>query len=762
MLKRSGQWPLEVEIDIVNKIGSASDSRHRYRALSGTIPTMPRWKTLKLLTFSTKEGDGAIEDETRLVSQLSEPLSCLESFTVLGPCPSSPFVDKMLSIINNTSMDTLKSIQVPHSGVISRIVGHRDFGIFHNIVTLKVQSCIGPREVEVAQLDLLPHMKCVEVLVLASVSLPDYPHSTTLPLVQTLQHLSLKATSMQWLFGRTLSRLRSCTIIFPRRVGPSGYGEVNLPSCRELCYDGHPFSTLRYFLLPTITTLRLKLNEWTTRRADQQLDWIRAELVQGQFTMVTVLAIDLVCFSEMISAPLSRLSHLQQFTLRVAEPTGLRCKVLRKLCARPFIHSNKQGGVHCYSEGKKMGGWWTSLWPLLKFLRFEFRRWLRDLDQEDIVPLIIAIAETRTRLDVPLERFEVLVGEDTSDNPPLELVEDPLRALGMNGRCDHTHPKALEATISCTIFKTMESRSPDVLAFLSQPPCRSILRKLRSLHLYYGMIPHDPIDILPHFESLEVLEAHGLHVPTCSLDTDLMLVRTLKRLLLRHTSIQWMMGRHFNKMEKCSIWSPISGSFTDARVIKMPICTRMHFGDRTLELLGLFNLPRLTRLALVNPWFPDLPAFARRWTAGVDVISEIIKVTSLDLEAGVCHPLLISALGVQPRLVHLVLRIWGYDGLETLLSALVLDSDKQRYGKGSIEENGSEGDIIMAAEAPLSLCPLLQTLELKLENLDYEKKRSTLLPFYERILGSRRSRGQQLRVFKISWQFGEREEQFAP
>jgi hypothetical protein len=764
ILRRSVQWPLEVEIDTFDEIKSASDSGQRYRALAGAIPTMPRWKTLKLVTFSTKEGDGAIRDETGPASQLSGPLSCLESFTVLGPCPSSPFVDKMLSTISNTSMETLRSIQVPHSGVISRIVGHRGFGIFHNIVSLKVQSYVGPQEVEVAQLDLLPHMKCVEVLVLASVSLPDYPHSTTLPLVQTLQHLSLKATSMQWLFGRTLNKLQSCTIIFPRRVGPSGYEEVNLPSCKELCYDSHPFNALRYFLLPTITTLRLKINEWTTRRADRQLDWIRAELVQGQFTMVTTLSIDLVCFSEMISAPLSRLSHLQQFTLRVAEPTGLRCQVLRKLCAEPLIRSDKQEGVHCYSEDKKMGAWWTSFWPLLKCLRFEFKRWLRDADQTDIVPLFVAIAGTRTRLDVPLERFEVLVGEDKADNPPLELVADPLRAFSINGRCDHTHPEALEATISCTIFKTMESRSPDILAFLSQLPCRSILRKLRSLHLYNGVILHDPIDILPHLDSLEVLEAHGLHIPTCSLNTDLMLVRTLKRLLLRHTSIQWMMGRQFKKLEECSIWSPIVGSLTDARVIKMPICTRMLFGDRALELLGVFSLPSLTRLALVNPWFPDLPAFARRWTEVVGVISETIKVTSLDLEAGACHPLLITALGAQPRLEHLVLRIWGYDGLETLLSALSLDSDKQRYGKGSIEDNSGEDDIIMAsvaAEAPLSLCPLLQSLELKLENLDYDKKRSTLLPFFKRIWGSRRSRGQQLRVFKISWQFGEREEQLA-
>jgi hypothetical protein len=69
--------------------------------------------------------------------------------------------------------------------------------------------------------------------------------------------------------------------------------------------------------------------------------------------------------------------------------------------------------------------WRASLLPLLEFLISEFRRWLRDPNQEDIVPLFAAIAGTRTRLRVPLRRFEALVGENKADDPCLELVAGP-------------------------------------------------------------------------------------------------------------------------------------------------------------------------------------------------------------------------------------------------------------------------------------------------------------------------------------------------
>jgi hypothetical protein len=66
--------------------------------------------------------------------------------------------------------------------------------------------------------------------------------STDLPLVQTLCHLHLEATSIQWIGGREFGRLEHCVIILPRRhqtIEP-----VSFPVCKDLAFDGYPLRTL--------------------------------------------------------------------------------------------------------------------------------------------------------------------------------------------------------------------------------------------------------------------------------------------------------------------------------------------------------------------------------------------------------------------------------------------------------------------------------------------------------------------------------------
>jgi hypothetical protein len=90
---------------------------------------------------------------------------------------------------------------------------------------------------------------------------------------------------------------------------------------------------------------------------------------------------------------------------------------------------------------------------------------------------------------------------------------------------------------------------------MSEHPCLPFTTSLLfgttpagSFRPHYDAIPHSPIDNLPHLKYLEVLEAHGLQLLTYAIDTELVLVRTLKRISLRHTSIRWMVCRRFKKI----------------------------------------------------------------------------------------------------------------------------------------------------------------------------------------------------------------------
>ena len=78
---------------------------------------------------------------------------------------------------------------------------------------------------------------------------------------------------------------------------------------------------------------------------------------------------------------------------------------------------------------------------------------------------------------------------------------------------------ALEVVVAFVILKIVEIRSQDTLRFLSQPPCRSVLRRLRALKLHpsTGVSSQDPINVLPYLERLEVLEAHSFHLPIYSM-----------------------------------------------------------------------------------------------------------------------------------------------------------------------------------------------------------------------------------------------------
>ena len=216
-----------------------------------------------------------------------------------------------------------------------------------------------------------------------------------------------------------------------------------------------------------------------------------------------------------------------------------------------------------------------------------------------------------------------------------------------------------------------------------------------------------------------------------------------------------MVGRRFKKLAECSIWDPILAGCEEGHVIEMPVCTHLLFGNRALEGLGLFHLPGPVKLTLVNPWFPDLPSFAHRWIEGMGAISKATRVTSLQLEVGIFDALLITILGLQPALEELVLRAWGCDELEMLLNALILNNNMPTYNGGWNRATIADSTERMV----FPLCPHLQSLKLDLENFDYEKKRNILLPLCGRILASRRSSGQRLEGFKISWGFGRREEQ---
>jgi len=104
----------------------------------------------------------------------------------------------------------------------------------------------------------------------------------------------------------------------------------------------------------------------------------------------------------------------------------------------------------------------------------------------------------------------------------------------------------------------------------------------------------DTLDILPQFERLEDLYAHRLQLPLYLKQTPSP-SRTLKRLFLKSTSVQWMQGRSFPKLLSVQLYGLISPEALLSRdPVNLPVCAQFTYDDHLLQPLTAFNLPQST------------------------------------------------------------------------------------------------------------------------------------------------------------------------
>jgi hypothetical protein len=111
-----------------------------------------------------------------------------------------------------------------------------------------------------------------------------------------------------------------------------------------------------------------------------------------------------------------------------------------------------------------------------------------------------------------------------------------------------------------------------------------------------------PVDPLPHFNQLEVLELTNVSLPTYPPQT-LSLVHTLHHLYLRAVSIQWMGGQVFPNLEVCTILSPPMRTHPLMLNASLPVCTTFEIGNKDIVPIRKFNLPNVGSLVVrSNKW----------------------------------------------------------------------------------------------------------------------------------------------------------------
>lgn len=285
------------------------------------------------------------------------------------------------------------------------------------------------------------------------------------------------------------------------------------------------------------------------------------------------------------------------------------------------------------------------------------------------------------------------------------------------------------ATAAMGSLTSMDISSSPAIQYLVQPSHALIFHSLTTFHAKVPKMEY-PVDVLPHFMQLEVLDLTSLLLPVHDNGAPLPLARTLHHLYLRGVSIQWMGRQDFAQLESCTIIAPMSSPSLEYDV-HLPVCTELHFENWNTPSVGQIHVPVLGHLRVKsNAWNPE------RGHEGVLQICRAglgtgWKPRSLSLSVGCKDTVLLGILRFLPALEELRLdlprpSILGKHFFIGLLAKPVT---------GKLELDWKQLYLQDQTGWKPALCPSLKVLELK----------------YQRWLRPGDNHGFLLPLFVLSW-----------
>jgi hypothetical protein len=179
-----------------------------------------------------------------------------------------------------------------------------------------------------------------------------------------------------------------------------------------------------------------------------------------------------------------------------------------------------------------------------------------------------------------MSRLRIFKTKSTCETSP--LLDHILRILG---------------TTAGEELTTVEIKSANVISFLV-PTHSSIFHSVKVLSLDTPGLPN-PVDLLPHLHQLETLTASHLSLPIYHNDVNLPFVRTLRHLMLRRVSIQWMRGRTFDILESCTLLFPLHRHVLHTFRATLPNCKRLTFEGYPLNILEGISAHNISRLSVM-------------------------------------------------------------------------------------------------------------------------------------------------------------------
>ena len=109
---------------------------------------------------------------------------------------------------------------------------------------------------------------------------------------------------------------------------------------------------------------------------------------------------------------------------------------------------------------------------------------------------------------------------------------------------------------------------------------------------------HEPFGLLSAFTQLHIFEADHLPLPWYEPDIKLPLRCTLQKLRLKGSSVQWMAGREFPRIEDCAILFPRHWVELQRDGVHLPSCIKLEYRGHPMTALQYFYVPQMKSLEL--------------------------------------------------------------------------------------------------------------------------------------------------------------------
>jgi hypothetical protein len=709
-LLRAGVLPLTVGIDIGKTGGTVEDL---YSALAIAATHAPQWETLIIASLPQFEQEDQSID--KLLS-MHLHMNQLKVLKIMQPV-SSPLLSPLLEIIATTVAESLASMEIHSPPAIMKLLQPTHVSIFRSLTTFKAHLRTMSHSI-----DLLPHFNQLKVLELTSMHLPIYD-SHPLPLVQTLQCLHLRAVSIQWMGGHVFPKLEQCIITTPPITNNPLVLDVTLPACTALHIVNKDLLLIRRFKVPIVRSLVVKSNQWSRTRGDEQITHLFRVVHEASLQPHT-LHLAISCQDKVLLAVLQLLPGLKELRLDLGMPSALGNLFFTALLAKPIGQVDRSQ----FNKLKWGQGWEAMICPSLKVLELRYQRWLRQTDSLDFLILLFAISWSRERTATPLE-LELHFKPSSDAWKALELssqsiMEISTLAIPSLMYSDQSFPIDLHEncfTIATQDFMETKTWERSIYESLCFPFCFNHLHAL-----YLAAECTQKLNVLPLFQQLEDLFLFNIQVTPPTLDVDLPLVHTLRGLYLERSTLSWMDGRVFAKLETFEVdedgWP---GSFKHN--VQMPVCTYIRFKQNRLKVLPLlhssFYIPLLSMWQLCS----HLGDF--KYDDEGIIALQSIQVKTIGFGIGQHYHRLLDFLEAKDEVEKLELTLYSpFDpqGLLTRLSVI----------------NGH------SKKVP---CSNMKVLGLKFRHLE-EDKREPVSKWCEQMMYERRLAGHPIRKCHIWWE----------